>query len=126
MTSLINANNVFAVTEAGEEVIILEKEAVAPFKGYLFPEDKALKLRKDLLQLDTYKSLNESYERSITLYKNNEDQFNYKVNVLIDQNDKLAKSAYQAQDRNSWENWAWFGLGIIITSVGISVGLHNK
>lgn len=118
----IIGNNALAITEAEQQVIVLEKDFPAPFRGYLFPEDKALKFRKDLLQLDTLKSLNESYERSITLYKNNEELFNYKINTLMDQNDRLAKAAYQAQDRDKFENWFWFGMGFLLASAGVYLG----
>jgi hypothetical protein len=119
-------NQAFAVTEAEQNVTIVEKNEPAPFRGYLFSEDKALKFRKDLLQLDTLKAMNDSYERSITLYKTNDELFNYKVNTLLQQNDKLADQLYRSKDRNDWENWAWFAFGILVTSVGVSVGLHNK
>lgn len=126
LISLINENNAYAVTEAEQQVVIIEKEAIAPFRGYLFPEDKALKFRKDLLELDTLKEMNASYERSITLYKKNEDYHNFKVNTLSEQNDKLAQAVYQAREKSSFENWMWFGLGVVVTGVGISVGLHNR
>lgn len=120
--SIIGNNVAFAVTEAEQQVTVIEKDFPAPFRGYLFPEDKALKFRQDLLQLDTLKSLNESYERTITLYKANEEQFNYKINILIDQNDKLAKAAYAAQDRDKFENWFWFGMGFLLAGAGVYLG----
>jgi hypothetical protein len=124
LISSIIANNTFAVTEAERQVILIEKEAPAPFKGYLFPEDKALKFRKELLELDTLKEMTTSYERSITLYKRNEDLHNYRVNQLMDQNDKLAKAVYQAQDRDSFENWVWFGFGML--AAGMAIRLNSK
>lgn len=121
--SLININNCFALDQS---VLLLEKDIPAPYKGYLFPEEKVLQLRKDLLQLDTYKSLLDSYDRSILLYQNNELILNKKINLLLTQNDVLVQSAYNAQDRGNLENWIWFGLGMLVTGVGISIGLHNK
>src|SRR4051812_21992551 len=93
--SIIGNSTAYGVTEGERQIIIVEKDAPAPFRGYLFPEEKAVHFRNELLQLDTLKALHESYERSITLYKSNEESYNYKLNVLLDQNDKLAKAAYQ-------------------------------
>jgi hypothetical protein len=124
--TLITGNNAYAVTEAEEKVVLVEKDFPAPYKGYLFPEDKALKFRRDLLELDTLRELKTSYERTITLYKTNDELHNYRVNMLLDQNDKLAKAVYQSKDRESWENWMWFAAGVLVTGIGVGVGLRNR
>lgn len=98
-----------------DKVILIEKGTEAPFKGYLFPEDKALKFRKDLIELDGLRELEKSYQKSLDLSISNEAKYNSKVNILLEQNDKLATALYSSKDRNSWENAGWFVLGILVT-----------
>lgn len=119
LTFLIIANNCYA-----QDVIILDKDKPAPFHGYLFPDDKALKFKQDLVELDALRAMEASYEKSINLYKKNEELFDYKVNVLLEQNDKLADALYKQKDRNTWENFGWYFLGVVSIGLGAYAGLR--
>jgi len=41
-----------------------------------------------------------------------------KVNLLVEQNDKLAKSLYSERTMTTWERVGWFVLGITATGIG--------
>lgn len=106
------------------EVVFIQKDTEAPFTGYLFTPNNASKIKAELIQLDYYKQLELSYEKSIDLYKKNEDIYNFKVNTLLEQNDKLADALYKSKDRDTWENRFWFVAGIFVT--GSAVYLATK
>lgn len=99
-----------------DDVIVLTKGQAAPFAGVLLPENKANEVYNDL---KNYKLLNESLEKSISIYKQNEMLYDKKVNMLLEQNDKLAVSLQQARTTSNWEKVLWFGLGFLSVGLGI-------
>lgn len=112
------------VTTNSNDVRFIQKGTEAPFDGYLFPPEKAINLKQELMELDEYKKLAESYQRSIDNDKKNDDLYNFKINTLLDQNDKLANAMYKQKDRDVWENRLWFAFGVFIT--GSAVFLATK
>lgn len=123
LLSLTLGNNSFAeesvVAGPNYKVILLEQGAAAPFQGYLFPKDKALDLRKELIELDTLKALEKSYIKSIDLYILNENRMNEKINILLEHNDKLASTLAKSEDRDAFENKIWFAMGILVTGLAV-------
>lgn len=101
---------------SAQEAIVLYEGKPAPYTGLLLPEAKALELYNDIHK---YKLLNESYERSIVLYKGNEELMNKKTQMLLEQNDKLAESLQKARNVGNWEKILWFGLGFLSVGMGI-------
>jgi hypothetical protein len=99
-----------------DDAIVLNKGQVAPFSGVLLPEIKANEVYSDL---KNYKLLNESLEKSIILYKKNEESYDKKINILLEQNDKLATNLHQARTTSNWEKVLWFGLGFLSVGLGI-------
>lgn len=99
-----------------DDAIVLTKGQAAPFAGVLLPENKANEVYNDL---KNYKLLNESLEKSISLYKNNEMLYDKKITMLSDQNDKLAVNLQQARTTSNWEKVLWFGLGFLSVGLGI-------
>lgn len=83
--------------------------------SWVFSPDKAKEVRNKLIDLDTYSKLNESLNKSIELYKKNETINDNKINLLIEQNDKLAKSLLASQSLNNWERFGLVLLGIAMT-----------
>lgn len=120
--SLINGNNCYA-----DNVTLLDKGTPTPFKGYLFPEEDTRLLKAQLQELDNLRLMIESYNKSISLYKANEKEYTDKVNILLEQNDKLSKALYSSKDREEYSKITWFALGFLMTSVGVYIGSHaNK
>lgn len=99
-----------------DDALILNKGQSAPFTGLLLTEDKANEVYTDIKR---YKLLNESLEKSVTLYKQNEELYDKKVNILLEQNDKLSENLLQARTTSNWEKVLWFGLGFLSVGLGI-------
>jgi hypothetical protein len=111
---MIASNTVYA-----QDVTLLNKGEPAPYKGLLFTESKANEIRKELLELDTLKLMEKSYEKSIKYYKDNEELYKHKVDTLLVQNDKLSAAYIQIRERSDWENRLWFGLGMVLTGLAV-------
>lgn len=98
-----------------DEVQILEAGKPAPFTGVLFPSEVAQKVRVQLIEGSEAKALNESYLRSIELYKSLQTNNDEKVNILLTQNDKLARALNDSRTVSSFEKTIWFIAGILLT-----------
>lgn len=107
----IKSNKAFA-----EEAIVLNKGQSAPYTGLLLSEEKANEIYNDL---NKYKLLNKSLETSISLYKQNEEIYDKRINNLLQQNDKLVTNLQQARSTSNWEKVLWFGLGFLSVGLGI-------
>jgi hypothetical protein len=112
LVSLMVVNNVAIADDA----IVLNKGQAAPYTGLLLTEEKANSVYNDL---NKYKLLNESLERTVTLYEQNEKLQDKRVNILLEQNDKLAINLQQARTTSNWEKVLWFGLGFLSVGLGI-------
>jgi len=109
--SMIVSKSAFA-----DDALVLNKGQPAPFTGLLLTEDKANEVYNDIKK---YKLLNESLEKSVILYKQNEELYDKKVNILLQQNDKLSENLLQARTTSNWEKVLWFGLGFLSVGLGI-------
>jgi len=109
--SMTVSNSAFA-----DDALVLNKGQSAPFTGLLLTEDKANEVYNDIKK---YKLLNESLEKSVILYKQNEELYDKKVNILLEQNDKLSENLLQARTTSNWEKVLWFGLGFLSVGLGI-------
>lgn len=103
-------------TANADEAIVLNKGQAAPYTGILLTEEKANSVYNDL---NKYKLLNESLERTVVLYEQNEKLQDKRINILLEQNDKLAVNLQQARTTSNWEKVLWFGLGFLSVGLGI-------
>jgi hypothetical protein len=99
-----------------DDAVVLNKGQPAPYTGLLLAEEKANSVYNDL---NKYKLLNESLERTVFLYEQNEKLQDKRVNLLLEQNDKLAINLQQARTVSNWEKVLWFGLGFLSVGLGI-------
>lgn len=111
--------NLINIPVYADDVTFLEKDQKAPFQGVLFPRDQAVQLRKDLIDADLNKALNESYKKSLDLYKTTNDIKDEQINLLINRNDQLAKSLNSARETTGLEKFAWFALGVAATAATV-------
>lgn len=107
-----------------DDAIYLNQNDKAPYSGYLLSEDKVKELRNNTIERDGLKTINDSLTKSLTLEQQNNSLKDQKVNLLLDQNDKLAKSAYADRELNTWEKVAYFVGGIVVTGLAIA-GVHS-
>ena len=115
-----------SLTARSEDVVIVEKDKPAPYTGVLFPREKAQEIRIKLLENDRLNETNASYGKSIELYKKSEDIQNQKINTLLEQNDKLAKSLGEAHSTTSFERVADFIGGVLLTSAAVYGAYHLR
>jgi hypothetical protein len=95
---------------SAQEALVLPKGSQAPFTGLLLPEQKAIEVYNDL---NKYKLLSESYERSIALYKSNEEILDNKTKILLEQNDKLSTQLSKARTTSNIEKAVYYALGFL-------------
>lgn len=119
----IIVSNIFLFTSVvkaeDNKVVLIEKGQSAPYSGLLFPKEEANKIRVELLELQTLKLLNESYEKSFDLMQKNNDLFAKKESLLLDQNEKLSLALVESRQSNSIQKIIWFSLGILVTGISV-------
>lgn len=109
------------------DVLSLNKGDNAPFAGLLFSIEKSNAIKAQLVQLDLYKELSDSQQKSIDFLKANQELEEKKVNTLLEQNDKLSEQLKSTQSFNNWERIAIFTLGIIATvGAGFAIKAASK
>lgn len=116
---------IFSITaqaQAQNQIILIDKGTPAPFRGLLFPEDKALEFRKELLELDYLRAQIASYEREISFYKDNETLYQDKVNLLTLQNKNLLDEVNRVENKSTFNKVMWFVIGVAVTGAGVYVG----
>jgi hypothetical protein len=106
------------------DTIFITKDQPAPFSGFLFDEASAKKTRIELLNKDFLKETNESLNRSLNLSVQNSEYKDKQINILLEQNDKLAKANSSQRSANFWENSLYFLAGVGITGF-IAYGLQK-
>lgn len=91
------------------------KGHILPQESWVFSPEKAKSTRDKLIDLQTTEKINESLNKSLDLYKSNEQIQQNKINLLLEQNDKLALRLGESQSLNNWEKFGLFVLGIAAT-----------
>lgn len=124
LTTIILLFNFIATISYADDSIFLPKGSVTPFEGFLIPQTKVQELYNNTLERDTFKSLNDSLKTSLSLEQSNSSIKDQKIKLLLDQNDQLAKTAYNARELSNWEKVGFFLGGIIVTGLAIK-GVHE-
>lgn len=119
LSSLIWSQFVYA-----DDAIYLNQNEKAPYSGYLLPEGKIKELRNNTIERDGLKAINDNLTQQLSLEQKNNSLKDDKVNLLLEQNDKLAKAAYAERELNTWEKIAFFTGGIVISGLAIW-GAHS-
>ena len=99
---------VLSVPSFAEDSIYLEKEQKAPFSGILLPKEKVQELRVNT-------EIKESLERTVTIYKLNEELYQKNQSLLIEQNQSLIKS----KGMTDLEKILWFVGGVLLTGIAV-------
>lgn len=112
LIGLINPSELYA-----EDSVFLKKDEKAPFEGFLLSEEKVRELRNTTIERDAYKSLNESYQKSTNFLKETLSIKDNQIQILLNQNDNLAKSLKEERSTSNLERIAWFALGVVGTGL---------
>lgn len=102
-----------------EDVTFLNQGDKAPYTGYLFTESKTKEVRIQLLERDSYKALNDSYEKTNVWLKQNIDLKDQQITIVSQRNDDLAKALREEKTANNWERIFYFAIGVLATSAAV-------
>lgn len=101
-----------------EETVEIRSGEKAPFGGILFSNEKANEVFRKLTEIETTQKINESLVKSLKLSEDINNINQTKFNLLLNQNDKLAKNLHDERTVNNWERALWVGVGILAAGVG--------
>lgn len=98
-----------------EDALILNQGESAPYTGILLSEDKARELYDEI---NKYKLLSESYEKSINLYKSNEEILDKKTKFLLEQNNHYYESLKKERTYDDLQKVVYYSLGFLSVIAG--------
>lgn len=102
----------------------VEKNQPAPYAGILMDQEKSNSVKIGLQERDLFEQIVTSQTKSIELLKQNNTYSENKVNILLEQNDKLSERLQNAQSLSTFEKVGLFVLGIAAT-VGAGLALKS-
>lgn len=102
-----------------QDAVYLNKDQPAPFEGYLTTPTKTKDLYNIQLERDAFQKENESLNKSLNLQQTNLGLKDNQINILLNQNDNLAKALDAERTLNNWEKVGYFAGGIILTGLAI-------
>jgi hypothetical protein len=88
-------------------------------QGTLLDAPQATKLTNQLIDADACTKENESFQKSVDLYKANQVIYNQENSLLLSRNVELSKTLNEAKSTSNWEKVGYFALGIAATSLAI-------
>lgn len=91
----------------------------APYDGTIMDKEKSEKIRDQLIERDAFEKQNQSYEKSINLYKTNETLYRGENDMLLHQNIDLTKTLNDQRTTSDWVKVGYFVLGIVITAAAV-------
>lgn len=88
-------------------------------EGTLLDKGQANKLKDQLIERDGFEKQNESYKKSVELYKTNEAILYNQKDTLLNQNMELSKTLNDTRTTSNWERFGYVLLGVAITAVAV-------
>lgn len=116
LITLIIVSNSF-ICHADEDSVAITKGTPAPFDGVLLSNSKANKVKSDL---ELQSQINTSLQKSVDLYKTKDVFSNNQINLLLNQNKRLADSLNKEVSNDKLQNIVWFSLGVIATGLALN------
>jgi len=103
-----------AVTVRAGDVIKPEYD-----RGTLFDREKAEKVKDELIEKDGLVKQVESYDKTIKLYRSNEEILNGQKDMLLKQNIELTKTLNDTRETSDWLKIGYFVLGIGVAGIAV-------
>lgn len=103
----------------GGQISDVKKGQPAPHDGVLFDPDEANKVKRDLIDKDTLEKINESYKKSMDLYKSNEEILQDQKKRLMDQNVELTRTLNDTRQTSDLTKILYFVLGVTLTGAAV-------
>jgi len=104
----------FSFSLFAEDAVVLKKGQAAPNDGILISQQKAQDIKNDEITMQSLTQLNDSLNKSLQLQSQISDLNQQKVNLLQDQDNKLAKALQDSQSVSDWTKVLYFSLGFVI------------
>ena len=127
MKYLIAIVLVFAFTVQSafaEDIVHVKKGDAAPYDGYLLDQEKANKVRDQALDNEGLVKTNESLNKSIILYKSNQDLLTQENDILLKKDIELTKTLNDTRTTSDWVKVGYFVLGVVVVSAGVYGASH--
>lgn len=102
----------------------VNKGEPSPYEGYVFTLDAERNNRKQLLDLDIYKQLDESNKRMLDLRVSENKVITEQYQLWKEQSNSLSKQLISARNDSFWKSLVYFGLGALITT-GLAFGVSR-
>lgn len=102
-----------------EDSVFLNKGQAAPYEGFLLDKEKVLDYRNTTFERDSLKLQNASLNTSLSLQNDIIARKDQQLKLYSDQNDKLATTAYNAENMSTWQKIGYIALGVVITGLAI-------
>jgi hypothetical protein len=102
----------------------INKGEPSPFEGFVFSIDAERSNRKQLLDLDIYKQLDESNKRMLDLQIKENSIVTQQYILWKDQSASLSKQLVSARNDSFWKSLVYFSLGALITT-GLAFGVSR-
>lgn len=111
----------FLSSQANATVIHLNAGDKAPNSGYLFNEDEAQNTRSRLLDCEDLNAISVSLQKSIDIYKQNQNLYSEQTTILLNQNQKLLEADKSASSLSTLEKFGYFAMGVLAAGVSFFV-----
>lgn len=87
--------------------------------GLLMDKEKTTKIKQELIEKDGLVQLNESLNKSIKLYRSNEDILLEQKDTVLKQNIELSKTLNETRTVSGLEKVGYFILGVAVTGAAV-------
>lgn len=102
-----------------DQALPIKSGQPAPYDGVVLDNEKANKVKDQLIERDEFEKLNQSYQKSIDLYKANEVIYSQENSLLLNSNVNLSKELSNSRGTSDWVKVGYFVLGIAVVSAGV-------
>lgn len=102
-----------------DQSVNINKGEKAPYTGVLLDQEKAEKLRDELIEKDALVKTNESLNKSIILYKSNEEILSGQKDMLLKQNISLTETLNDTRTTSDLVKVGYFVLGVAVTGLAV-------
>lgn len=106
-------------TAFADTAVNINKGDSAPFSGTLLDKEKSDKIRDELIDKDALVKVNESLNKTVLIYRSNEDILNGQKKLLLDQNIELTKTLNDTRETTTLAKVGFFLLGVAVTSAAV-------
>lgn len=114
LISLTIINPVYA-----DEATPIKKGDPSPYTGTVLDTEKANKIKDQLIERDSFEKENQSYKKSIDLYKSSETILYGQKDMLLNQNIELTKTLNDTRSTSDWLKVGYFVLGVAVTGLAV-------